>query len=199
MAALEAVCLRDAHVVLEPLQPHHAADLEAAARDGELWKLKVTSVPAPGRADAYIDAALQAQAAGTMLPFAVRETRSGAIVGSTRYYDIDLAVPRVAIGYTWYARHWQQTHLNTACKRLLLRHAFETLHCAAVAFHTDGLNHASQQAIERLGARHEGVLRAHRRRADGSVRDTVCYSILADEWPSIAQALSERLQRLAPR
>jgi RimJ/RimL family protein N-acetyltransferase len=197
MPALEPVCLRDAHVVLEPLQPQHAAELEAAARDGELWKLKVTSVPAPGRAGAYIDAALQAQGAGTMLPFAVREARSGEVVGTTRYYDIDLAVPRLAIGYTWYARRWQKTHLNTACKRLLLQHAFETLHCAAVAFHTDSLNHASQHAIERLGARHEGLLRAHRRRADGSVRDTVCYSILADEWRAVADALDQRLRRLA--
>jgi RimJ/RimL family protein N-acetyltransferase len=197
MPSLVPICLRDTHVVLEPLQARHAAALEAAAGDGELWTLRVTSVPAPGQARAYVDAALQAQAAGTMLAFAVREVGSGEVVGSTRYYEIDLAVPRLAIGYTWYARRWQKTHLNTACKRLLLRHAFETLGCVAVAFHTDGLNHDSQRAIERLGARHEGVLRAHRRRSDGSLRDTVCYSILAAEWPAVAHALDQRLRRPA--
>lgn len=196
MPAPVPICLRDTHVVLEPLLAQHATALEAAASDGELWTLRVTSVPAPGQARAYVDAALQAQAAGTMLAFAVREVGSGEVVGSTRYYEIDMAVPRLAIGYTWYARRWQKTHLNTACKRLLLSHALETLGCAAVAFHTDGLNQDSQRAIERLGARREGVLRAHRRRGDGSLRDTVCYSILAAEWPAVSDALDQRLRRL---
>ena len=189
--------LHDEHVVLEPLTPDHAPALEAAAADGELWNLAVTSVPPPGQARSYVEKALQGQAEGHMLPFAVREARSGDIVGSTRYYEIDAAVPRLAIGYTWYAKRWQKSHLNTACKRLLLEHAFETLGCAAVAFHTDVLNEDSQRAIERLGAQREGVLRAHRRRADGSLRDTVCFSILAGEWGNVANWLEMRLNRLA--
>jgi RimJ/RimL family protein N-acetyltransferase len=189
--------LHDEHVVLEPLAPDHAPALETAAADGELWNLAVTSVPPPGQARSYVEKALQGQAEGHMLPFAVREARSGDIVGSTRYYEIDAAVPRLAIGYTWYAKRWQKSHLNTACKRLLLEHAFETLGCAAVAFHTDVLNEDSQRAIERLGAQREGVLRAHRRRADGSLRDTVCFSILAGEWGNVANWLDMRLNRLA--
>jgi RimJ/RimL family protein N-acetyltransferase len=188
--------LHDEHVVLEPLTPDHAPALETAAADGELWNLAVTSVPPPGQARSYVEKALQGQAEGHMLPFAVREARSGDIVGSTRYYEIDAAVPRLAIGYTWYAKRWQKSHLNTACKRLLLEHAFETLGCAAVAFHTDVLNEDSQRAIERLGAQREGVLRAHRRRADGSLRDTVCFSILAGEWGNVANWLVMRLSRL---
>jgi RimJ/RimL family protein N-acetyltransferase len=141
--------------------------------------------------------ALQGQAEGHMLPFAIRECGSGDIVGSTRYYEIDTALPRLAIGYTWYARRWQKSHLNTACKRLLLEHAFEALGCVAVAFHTDELNEDSQRAIERLGAQREGVLRAHRRRVDGSLRNTVCFSILAEEWPNVSNWLQMRLSRLA--
>ncbi len=192
-----AVCLQDQYVTLEPLQAGHASALEAAAADGELWSLMVTSVPVPGHAAAYIEQALLGQAASTMLPFAIREGSTGEIVGSTRYYEIDVQVPRLAIGYTWYAKRWQKTHLNSACKRLLLQHAFATLGCAAVAFHTDQLNTESQRAIERLGARHEGVLRAHRRRVDGSLRNTACYSILAEEWPAAAVALDQRIARLA--
>ncbi|MHB1057101.1 MAG: GNAT family N-acetyltransferase [Rhodanobacter sp.] len=188
--------LRDEHVVLEPLSLDHAPALEAAAADGELWNLLVTSVPPPGQARSYVEQALQGQAEGHMLPFAIREERSGEIVGSTRYYEIDPAVPRLAIGYTWYAKRWQKTHLNSACKRLLLEHAFEALGCVAVAFHTDVLNEDSQRAIERLGAQREGVLRAQRRRTDGSLRDTVCYSILAGEWPNVADGLELRLSRL---
>ncbi len=189
--------LQDDYVVLEPLCPDHAPALEAAAADGELWNLAVTSVPSPGHARGYVERALQGQASGLMLPFAIRETGSGEIVGSTRYYEIDTGLPRLAIGYTWYAKRWQKTHLNTACKRLLLEHAFETLGCAAVAFHTDELNEDSQRAIERLGAQREGVLRAHMRRTDGSLRNTVCFSILADEWPNVANWLGMRLNRLA--
>lgn len=191
--------LQDEYVVLEPLRPEHASALEAAAADGELWQLAVTSVPPPGQAGDYIEKALQGQAAGLMLPFAVRETSSGDIVGSTRYYDIDTELPRLAIGYTWYAKRWQKTHLNTACKRLLLEHAFETLGCVAVAFHTDEQNHDSQRAIERLGAQREGVLRAHKHRPDGSLRNTVCFSVLAEEWPNVATWLDMRLNRLAVR
>lgn len=189
--------LQDDHVVLEPLSLDHVPALEAAAADGELWNLTVTSVPPPGQARGYVEKALQGQADGLMLPFAVRETGSGDIVGSTRYYEIDAELPRLAIGYTWYAKRWQKSHLNTACKRLLLEHAFETLGCVAVAFHTDERNEDSQRAIERLGAQREGVLRAHKRRTDGSLRNTVCFSILADEWPNVANWLGMRLDRLA--
>ena len=189
--------LHDEYVVLEPLSLDHAPALEAAAADGELWNLTVTSVPPPGQACGYVEKALQGQADGLMLPFAVREAGSGEIVGSTRYYEIDTELPRLAIGYTWYAKRWQKTHLNTACKRLLLEYAFETLGCAAVAFHTDEQNEDSQRAIERLGAQREGVLRAHKRRTDGSLRNTVCFSILAEEWPNVANWLGMRLNRLA--
>jgi N-acetyltransferase len=196
MTPFAPIRLQDDHVVLEPLSLDHVPALEAAA-DGELWNLTVTSVPPPGQARDYVEKARQGQAEGHMLPFAVRETGSGEIVGSTRYYEIDAALPRLAIGYTWYAKRWQKSHLNTACKRLLLEHAFETLGCVAVAFHTDELNEDSQRAIERLGAQREGVLRAHKRRTDGSLRNTVCFSILADEWPNVANWLGMRLNRLA--
>ena len=197
MTLFAPIRLHDEYVVLEPLTPEHAPALETAAADGELWNLAVTSVPPPGQAGDYVAKALQGQREGHMLPFAVREARGGDIVGSTRYYEIDAAVPRLTIGYTWYAKRWQKSHLNTACKRLLLEHAFETLGCAAVAFHTDVLNEDSQRAIERLGAQREGVLRAHRRRTDGSLRDTVCFSILAEEWGNVANWLDMRLNRLA--
>jgi RimJ/RimL family protein N-acetyltransferase len=197
MTLFAPIRLHDEYVVLEPLTPEHAPALETAAADGELWNLAVTSVPPPGQAGDYVAKALQGQREGHMLPFAVREARGGDIVGSTRYYEIDAAVPRLAIGYTWYAKRWQKSHLNTACKRLLLEHAFETLGCVAVAFHTDVLNEDSQRAIERLGAQREGVLRAHRRRTDGSLRDTVCFSILAEEWGNVANWLDMRLNRLA--
>jgi RimJ/RimL family protein N-acetyltransferase len=197
MTPFAPIRLHDEYVVLEPLSPDHVPGLEAAAADGELWNLQVTSVPAPGQAGDYVARALQGQAEGHMLPFAIRESGSGEIVGSTRYYEIDAALPRLAIGYTWYAKRWQKTHLNTACKRLLLEHAFEALDCVAVAFHTDELNEDSQRAIERLGAQREGVLRAHRRRVDGSLRNTVCFSILAGEWPNVSNWLEMRLSRLA--
>ncbi|WNL46006.1 GNAT family protein [Dyella sp. BiH032] len=197
MPTLEPTRLEDSHVLLEPLCPEHAPDLEAAAADGELWKLWFTSAPAPGQAAAYIEAALAGQAKGAMLPFAVREKTSGEIVGTTRYYDFAPELPRIAIGYTWYAKRWQKSHLNTACKRLLLGHAFDALGCVAVEFHTDGRNQDSQRAIERLGAHRDGVLRAHKRRPDGSLRDTVCYSILASEWPDVSRWLAMRQERLA--
>lgn len=197
MTPFAPICLHDDYVVLEPLCVDHVPALEAAAADGELWNLGVTSVPAPGQTHDYVARALQGQADGHMLPFAVREARGGEIVGSTRYYEIDAALPRLAIGYTWYAKRWQKSHLNTACKRLLLEHAFTTLGCVAVAFHTDEMNEDSQRAIERLGAQREGVLRAHKRRVDGSLRNTVCFSILDEEWPNVESWLGMRLNRLA--
>ena len=189
------VTLEGHGVRLEPLSPEHEAGLREAAADGELWTLRITSVPEPERTGAYIDAALQGQAAGTMLPFAVRDQASGRIVGSTRYHDIVAAIDRVEIGYTWYAASMQRTHVNTACKLLLMTHAFETLGCQVVGWRTDIENHRSQRAIERLGARRDGVLRHHALRRDGTVRDTVMYSLLRSEWP----AVRERLQALATR
>ena len=193
----EPVLLRDAHVALEPLSLAHVSALEDAAADGELWQLWYTSAPAPGQAHAYVEKALAGQRDGTMLPFAVRELGSGEIVGTTRYYDITPDLPRLAIGYTWYAKRWQKSHLNTACKRLLLAHAFDMLGCVAVVFHTDHRNLDSQRAIERLGAHRDGVLRADKRRPDGSLRDTVCYSILDREWGDVSRWLELRLGRLA--
>ena len=193
----EPVLLRDAHVALEPLTLDHVPALEAAAADGELWKLWFTSAPAPGQTQAYVEKALAGQRDGSMLPFAVRELRSGEIVGSTRCYDLAPELPRLAIGYTWYAKRWQQSHLNTACKRLLLAHAFDTLRCVAVVLHTDHRNLDSQRAIERLGAHRDGVLRNDKRRPDGSLRHTVCYSILDHEWPDVSRWLALRLERLA--
>ncbi|MFC5524357.1 GNAT family N-acetyltransferase [Rhodanobacter ginsengisoli] len=196
MTSFAPTRLHDEHVALEPLSLDHVPALEAAAADGELWNLWFTSAPAPGQARGYVEKALQGQADGLMLPFAVREASSGEIVGTTRYYDYVPELPRLAIGYTWYAKRWQKSHLNTACKRLLLRHAFESLDCVAVELHTDHRNLDSQRAIERLGAHRDGVLRAHKRRPDGSLRDTVCYSILATEWPDVDRWLGLRLQRL---
>lgn len=194
-AELAPVTLQDAHVALEPLTPEHVSPLEHAAAAGELWELWFTSVPAPGGMRAYVEQALAMQADGTALAFAVRDKRDDVIVGSTRLFGFDAALPRVEIGYTWYAKSRQRTHVNTSCKLLLLTHAFETLHCVAVQFCTDRYNLASQRAIERLGAQRDGVLRTHRLRADGSVRDTVVYSIVAGEWPDVRRLLELKLAR----
>ena len=187
--------LQDDHVALEPLGLGHVDALEHAAADGELWKLWFTSVPAPGGMRAYVEAALAAQNLGGALPFAVRDKRDGAIVGSTRFFDFEPKLPRVEIGYTWYAASRQRSHVNTACKRLLLEHAFENLKCVAVQLSTDRYNHASQRAIERLGAQCDGILRSHRRRADGSVRDSAVYSIVAAEWRDVRRLLTLKLER----
>jgi RimJ/RimL family protein N-acetyltransferase len=182
-------------VRLEPLAREHHDSLVDAARDGELWRLWFTSVPEPEQAHAYISAALAGQEAGHMLPWAVRDLITGSIVGTTRYHDIVTAIDRVEIGYTWYARHCQKTHVNTACKRLLLGHAFDELRCAVVGFRTDNFNFASQQAIAGLGAKQDGVIRHHQPRRDGTVRDTVMYSVLAGEWPDVKRHLELRLAR----
>lgn len=197
-ATVAPVTLTNEYVTLEPLTLDHTADLEAAAADGELWTLPVASVPGPGETGRYIEAALKGQAEGRMLPFAVREAGSGKIVGSTRYYDIDMSLPRLYIGYTWYAKSWQQKHLNTACKQLLLEHAFDTLKCVAVAFNVDEMNGRSVHAVEHIGAQREGVLRAHKRRRDGSLRNTVAFSILAEDWPNVENWLAMRVNKLAP-
>lgn len=182
-------------VRLIPLEAAHAPELEQAAADGELWRLRVTSVPEPGTALAYVETALRGLQDGHMLPFAVIEESSGKVIGSTRYHDIVPAVARLEIGYTWYARSWQKTHVNTACKLLLLRHAFVALGAQIVGWRTDNFNHASQRAIERLGAHKDGVLRHHALRRDGTVRDTVMYSVLAGEWPEIEKHLEYQFAR----
>ena len=185
MIRVDPVTLEFNGVRLEPLAPHHLDGLRAAARDGELWNLRVTSVPAPGEAAAYVENALKGQADGHMLPFVVVDEASSRVIGSTRYHDIVPVVERMEIGYTWYGKSWQRTHVNTTCKLLLMSHAFETLGAQLVGWRTDNYNFASQKAIERLGARKDGVLRHHALRRDGTVRDTVMYSLSAGEWPEV--------------
>jgi N-acetyltransferase len=189
------VTLEGNGVRLEPLAREHRDAIAKAAADGELWKLWFTSVPEPEQTDAYISQALAGMEAGHMLPFVVRELSSGAIVGATRYHDVIKPSDRVEIGYTWYAKRWQRSHVNTACKLLLLAHAFDALGCKVVGLRTDNFNFASQRAIEALGAKKDGVIRHHQPRRDGTVRDTVMYSILASEWPDVRKHLERRLIR----
>ena len=191
----ETCTLQTELVRLEPMTPDHAADLEAAARDGELWRLRITSVPAPGEAAAYVATGLKGRDDGHMLPFVVRDLQSGKVIGSTRYHDIVPAVERLEIGYTWYGKSWQRSHVNTTCKLLLLTHAFEALGAKLVGWRTDNFNFASQRAIERLGAKKDGVLRHHGLRRDGTVRDTVMYSLAAGEWPEVKAQLQYLLAK----
>ena len=195
MISLAPVTLEGHGVRLEPLAPAHETALAAAVADGRLWELWFTVVPEPERMARYIADALAGQQAGHVLPWAVRELGSGSIVGSTRYHDVVAPIDRVEIGYTWYAATWQRSHVNTACKLLLLTHAFEQLGCQVVGLRTDGFNLASQRAIESLGAKKDGVLRHHQARRDGSARDSVMYSILRHEWPSVRRHLEARLAR----
>lgn len=195
MIQLSPVTLEDHGVRLEPLTPNHAGALEAAAADGQLWRLFFTSVPGPGEASSYIATALAGQEAGHMLPWAVRDLRTDTVVGSTRYHDVMAEVDRVEIGYTWYKASLQRTHVNTTCKLLLLQHAFETVGCAVVGLRTDNFNFRSQRAIEGIGAKRDGVIRHHALRSDGSVRDSVMYSILREEWPDVEKHLETRLLR----
>jgi RimJ/RimL family protein N-acetyltransferase len=182
-------------VRLEPLSLEHESGLKAAAEDGKLWELFFTSVPEPEKTRKYVEDALQGQQRGDMLPWAVRDLKSGDIVGSTRYHDIVPAAYRVEIGWTWYAQRCQRTHVNTVCKLLLFFHAFESLGCKVVGLRTDNFNFRSQRAIEALGAKKDGVIRHHWPRRDGSVRDSVMYSVLADEWPGLKKHLELRLKR----
>ena len=191
----EPCTLETPRVRLEPMTANHAVDLEAAAQDGELWKLRITSVPAPGESTAYVAAALKGQEQGHMLPFVVRDVASGKIIGSTRYHDIVVPIERLEMGYTWYGKSWQRSHVNTTCKLLLMTHAFETLGAQLVGWRTDNYNFASQQAIERLGARKDGVLRHHAPRRDGTVRDTVMYSLAVGEWPEVKAHLQYQLDK----
>jgi RimJ/RimL family protein N-acetyltransferase len=186
-------------VRLEPLSGEHLAGLLAAAADGELWNLWFTAVPAPDATPKYIEDALKGQQQGHMLPWAVRELASGRIVGCTRYHDIVAEIDRVEIGYTWYAKSRQRTAVNTVCKLLLLSHAFDQLRCKVVGLRTDNFNFASQRAIEALGAKKDGVIRHHQARRDGTVRDSVMYSILGSEWPDVRRHLELRLTRHASR
>lgn len=179
-------------VQLAPLKAEHAAGLAAAAADGELWTIRVTSVPEPGHEVDYIETATHTD---DRVPFVVRDAASGLVLGSTSYHDIIPSVKRLEIGYTWYGRSAQRSHVNTACKLLLLTHAFEVLGAAVVGWRTDNENYASQAAIERLGALRDGEVRHHQLRRDGTVRNTVLYSMLADEWPAARARLTDRIGR----
>jgi RimJ/RimL family protein N-acetyltransferase len=183
MAFVEPVELEARGVRLVPLSREHEAGLRAAAADGELWKLRITSVPAPEQAGQYIVDALAMRDAGHRFAFAVLDAADGTVLGCSSYHDIVPAVKRLEIGWTWYAKRCQRTHVNTTAKLLLLTHAFETLGCHVVGWRTDNFNFASQAAIERLGAKKDGVLRGHALRRDGTIRDTVMYSMRSGEWP----------------
>jgi RimJ/RimL family protein N-acetyltransferase len=194
MIQVEPVTLEFNGVRLEPLNLSHVDGLRLAAADGQLWNLRVTSVPEPHRTQAYVHTALETP---NRVAFAVIDVSSGDVLGTTSYHDILLDVDRVEIGYTWYAKSVQRSHVNTSCKLLLLSHAFDTLGCAVVGFRTDNFNYASQAAIERLGAKKDGVIRHHGARRDGTVRDTVIYSIVRGEWHEIKTHLHYQLTRHA--
>ncbi|WP_347108302.1 GNAT family protein [Paenarthrobacter sp. S56] len=197
MTAIEPITLSGKFVTLEPLGQEHHDGLVEAAKDGELWKLWYTSVPAPEGMAAEIDRRLALQAAGSMLPFATRLNSTGKLIGMTTYMNIDAVTPRVEIGSTWNAASVHGTGTNPDSKLLLLRHAFETLGCPAVEFRTHWLNQQSREAIARLGAKQDGVLRNHTRSADGALRDTVVFSILEHEWPAVRNGLEYRLAKYA--
>ena len=183
MAFVEPVTLSDRGIELVPLGLEHEEGLRAAAMDGELWRLRITSVPEPDQVRRYIEDALQMREAGNRFAFVVRDQATGTVLGSSSYHDILANVKRVEIGYTWYAKSSQRTHVNTTCKLLLMGHAFDTLGCHVVGWRTDNFNFASQRAIERLGAKLDGVIRGPAPRRDGTIRDTVIYSMRAGEWP----------------
>ncbi len=192
---IEPVTLRGAHASLEPLAPSHLDAVRAAAADGALWRLWYTSVPSPERTVDWLEHALDLRERSGAMPFVVRDLTTGEVVGSTRYFNVDATNRRLEIGHTWYARRAQRTPINTECKSLLLTHAFEALACIAVEFRTHWFNHASRRAIERIGAKQDGVLRNHQLMPDGSRRDTVVYSILDSEWPAVKTHLRFLLER----
>ena len=192
---VEPVTLRGTHVTLEPLAAVHLDGIRVAAADGELWRLWYTSVPRPDKTEEWLATALGMRENQGAMPFAVRDNRDGAILGSTRYFNVDAANRRLEIGYTWYAKRAQRTAINTECKLLLLTHAFEPLACIAVEFRTHWFNHASRTAIARLGAKQDGVLRNHQLLPDGSKRDTVVFSIVDGEWPAVKRHLGFLLER----
>ena len=195
MAFIEPVTLKGAHATLEPLQAGHEAGLRGASEDGELWRLWYTSVAPPDRMADYVALALDMRGRLGAMPFAVRDNATGEIVGCTRYFNVDAANRRLEIGHTWYAKRVQRTAINTECKLLLLSHAFDTLGCIAVEFRTHWFNLASRAAIERLGAKQDGVLRNHQLLPDGSKRDTVVFSIIDGEWPAVRRNLKFQLDR----
>jgi N-acetyltransferase len=199
MIEIQPAVLEGRGIRLEPLTLEHQEALSAAAADGHLWELWFTVVPAPSGMETYVADALKGQQEGHMLPWAVRDTASGAIIGSTRYHDIAPRIDRVEIGYTWYRQSRQRTHVNTTCKLLLLGYAFDKLGCKVVGLRTDSFNFRSQRAIEGLGAKKDGVIRHYGIRRDGSARDTVMYSILASEWPDVRRHLELRLARYGSR
>ncbi len=192
MAFVEPVTLQARNIRLLPLSLEHEEGLRAAASDGQLWKLRVTSVPEPHEVRAYIETALRTD---NRFAFAVLDASNGQLLGSSSYHDILPAVKRVEIGYTWYAARYQRTHINSTCKLLLMTHAFETLGCNVVGWRTDNFNFASQHAIERLGAQKDGVIRGHAMRRDGTIRDTVMYSMRAGEWPEAKAQLLYQLDK----
>ena len=192
---IQPVVMRANGVRLEPLALSHEEGLRAAAADGQLWTLRITSVPEPQDTRAYIENALKMRQEGSRLAFAVVDDASGAVLGSTSFHDIVPALHRVEIGWTWYRQSVQRSHVNTTCKLLMMGHAFDTLGCAVVGWRTDNYNFASQRAIERLGAKKDGVIRHHQLRRDGTVRDTVMYSMTAGEWPEAKAQLLYLLER----
>lgn len=198
MAFVEPVTLSARGVVLVPLGPEHAPGLQAAAADGALWNLRVTSVPAPDETTKYIQDALAMREVGNRFAFAILDDATGRVLGSSSYHDILPTVKRLEIGYTWYAQSVQRTHVNTTAKLLLMAHAFETLSCHVVGWRTDNFNFASQAAIERLGAKKDGVIRGHALRRDGTIRDTVMYSMRAGEWPEAKAQLLYLLDKPRP-
>lgn len=194
-AFLQPVVLTQRGVRLEPLTLAHEDGLRAAAADGELWKLRVTSVPEPENTRTYIEAALKMREDGNRFAFAIIDETTGRVIGSSSYHDILPAVKRVEIGYTWYGQSYQRTHVNSTCKLLLMTHAFETLGCNVVGWRTDNFNFASQNAIARLGAQKDGVIRGHALRRDGTIRDTVMYSLRVGEWPEARAQLLYQLNK----
>jgi len=198
MRFVEPVTLAGRHATLEPLAREHDAALKAAAADGELWQLWYTGVPAPDRTAAWIEAALAMRENQGALPFVIRDAATGDIVGSTRYFNVEAGHRRLEIGHTWQALRVQRTAVNTECKLLLLTHAFEALNCIAVEFRTSFFNFQSRRAIERLGAKQDGILRNHQILADGTLRDTVVFSIINGEWPAVKRNLMFLLERPRP-
>ncbi len=193
---VQPVELTRGNIRLVPMLASHEQGLREAAADGQLWKLRITSVPEPENTGAYIQAALNSRNNGDRFPFVVTLADTGQVIGSTSYHDILPAVKRVEIGWTWYAKRFQGTHVNATCKLLMMAHAFETLGCHVVGWRTDNFNFASQRAIERLGAKLDGVIRGHALRRDGTIRDTYIYSMRSGEWP---EAKAELLYRLATK
>jgi RimJ/RimL family protein N-acetyltransferase len=195
MAFVEAITLRGRHATLEPLAREHEEGLRRAAADGELWRLWYTSIAPPEKMGEYVATALDMRERLGAMPFVVRDNASGNIVGCTRYFNVDAANRRLEIGHTWYAKRAQRSAINTECKLLLLTHAFEVLSCIAVEFRTHWFNQPSREAIARLGAKQDGVLRNHQLMPDGAKRDTVVFSIIDGEWPAVKRHLNYVLER----